>query len=701
MINLDSLFAGLLFSIQNITWSQLLDLVLVTAVYYILLSLLRRSRARVLLRGTLFIVALFFVITALLPLPTFDYLVQVILIVILIAIPIIFQPELRFLLEELGRSVGSFTLQQVKAEATLAPLARAVHNLSDNQIGALIVLEGEDDLEGIRETGVPMGSAVTSELLQTVFYDGTPLHDGAMLIRGDRVVAAGCVLPVSNRQLYAGSRRLGTRHRAAVGLTETADALVIVVSEETGQISTARFGQLTFGIDRTTLRDEIHQFYTPPERASRERLSLSRLWGRFRDWWRVSTESPAVSAMSNFGLLVLAVLMALATWMFVIEQTNPITDQRIDGVPLRVESPAPGIRLMNELPETVTIVAKTSDRLLASLTPSSFQATLDLSALDPGLHRLNVNVETEVRPVQIVSITPSPIDVQLSAIVSRTVPVQVVVTGEEVMSPAVELSGPPRVEPDEVVVTGAETDVSRVDRAQADILLSNASGPLQRVRPVVPVDDSGEPIEGLTVQPQQVQISVEIERRADARDVGVRVVTEGELPSGYRLSAVMVSPPEVTLLGDAEQLAQLDSAIPTFPVDISGAVDDLSIQAALDLPPGVQALDGSGQAIRSVVVLVDVEPRMGNRVRQRPVEIQGEAAPSFDINPAIVDVFLNGPIPILNDVDASPRLLQVVVDAADLDELAPGDSLEVTPEIISPEGIRVQLQPETVIITAR
>ena len=111
MINLDTLFADFLFSIANITWFQLLDLVLVTIVFYILLSLLRRSRATVLLRGTLFVVAFFFIVTVFLPLPTFDYLIQVALIVTLVAIPIIFQPELRYLLEELGRTIGSFTLQ--------------------------------------------------------------------------------------------------------------------------------------------------------------------------------------------------------------------------------------------------------------------------------------------------------------------------------------------------------------------------------------------------------------------------------------------------------------------------------------------------------------------------------------------------------------------------------------------------------------
>ncbi|MDT8304639.1 MAG: diadenylate cyclase CdaA [Anaerolineae bacterium] len=701
MINLDTLFSDLLFSLANLTWFQLLDLVLVTVVYYILLNLLRRSRATVLLRGTLFVVAFFFIITVFLPLPTFDYLIQIALIVILIAIPIIFQPELRFLLEELGRTIGSFTLQGATGESTLSSLVRAVGNLAERQIGALIVLEGEDDLQAVRETGVSVGAKVTSELLQSIFYDGTPLHDGAMIIRGERVVAAGCVLPVSNRQLYAGTRRLGTRHRAAVGLTETSDALVLVVSEETGEISIAHQGRLESDVDQTTLREQVYQYYRPPEGARQASLSLSRLWERFADWWRASTRPASNGALSNSAMLLLATLLALATWMFVIQQTNPIVEQRIENVPLRVEEAGPNLQMMSELPDTVTVVAKATDRIIPTLGPSSFRARVDLSTLDVGLHRLEVDVETEARPVQIVSVSPAQVDVQLAGIITSSVPVRVIALGEETLSPALAMTGLPQSEPAEVQITGAEPLVSSVDHARADISIGEASGSFQRLRPLTLVDENGSPVSGPAISPEQVQVTVDIVRRADARDVGVRVVTEGDLPAGYRLSGLSVTPSEVTLIGPEEQLGQLAAAISTFPVNITTAVDDLRIQAPLDLPPGIEALNSVGEPVRSVLVHVDVEPRMANWLRQRAVVIQGEHPLSLEISPTEVNVFLNGPVPTLEEIDASPRLLQVVINAAELEDLQPGESVEIAPEVIHPEGIRVQLEPDLVTVTAR
>jgi YbbR domain-containing protein len=279
--------------------------------------------------------------------------------------------------------------------------------------------------------------------------------------------------------------------------------------------------------------------------------------------------------------------------------------------------------------------------------------------------------------------------------------VRVATLGEEIMSPALEMSGLPQAAPAEVQVTGAAPLVSRVDHVRADISVGDAAGVLQRVRPVIPVDENENRISGLTVRPEQVQVTVDIVRRADARVVGVRVRTEGELPAGYRLSDLGVSPAQVTLLGPREQLADLEAAIFTFPVNISTAVDDLRIQAALELPPGVEALNNIGEPVRSVVVTIEVEPQMANWVRQRTVEIQGELAQSFTISPAEVDVFLNGPVPILEDIDASPRLLQLVVDAADLEGLEPGESIQLTPRIIHPDELRVRVQPDTVTITAR
>ena len=173
------------------------------------------------------------------------------------ALPIVFQPELRRALEQLGR--GKFiTMHPVTSGAEeykkmIDELVRCTQVLSQNRIGALIVYEKSTGIQEFIETGIKIDGVVSTEFLVNIFVPKSPLHDGAVIIRGDRVAAAGCFLPLT--QDTGVEKELGTRHRAALGLTEVSDAIVIVVSEETGVISTARNGQLARHHDEKTLRD--------------------------------------------------------------------------------------------------------------------------------------------------------------------------------------------------------------------------------------------------------------------------------------------------------------------------------------------------------------------------------------------------------------------------------------------------------------
>ncbi|MDX1686852.1 MAG: diadenylate cyclase CdaA [Candidatus Promineifilaceae bacterium] len=698
---LENVFSDLYFNLANISWTQLLDLGLVTTVFFLLLNFLRRSRATAMLRGALVLIALFFIFTVFLPLPTFDYLLRFALIAILIATPVIFQSELRYGLEQLGRRVGALTFRRMAGETTMKPLVRALENLSNKKIGALIVLEGEDDLGTILDTGVPLGSDVTSELLQTIFYEGTPLHDGALIIRGERAVAASCVLPVSNRQLYADQRRLGTRHRAAVGLAEVSDALVIVVSEETGQISVARHGQLHANLEKTELREHIYSFYNPPEEE--EEFSFSQLWAALRGW-----RPSDVGDLELSGLLLdaptflLALVLAFTTWAFVNQQTNPVRETRIENIPLRVSGAPPNTQLVESARETVDAVVKATDDVLPTLGASSFQATVSLDGLEPGPrpHRLPVNVESGVDRVQVVSVEPEMLDVQLAEIITRAVGVSVVTVGEEALSPAYEIRDAPTATPSEVQVTGAAPQVGRVDHARAEISVPTVAGTAQRVQSLVPVDESGDVVEGVMLRPDQVQVSVTVARRPNARDVGVQVQLSGELPEGYHLRQVSVSPLRVTLLGEAEDVSGVGSAIQTLPLDISSVSDDFRIQVPLDLPPGVEALNNSGETVRSVLVELDVEPRIGVRTFSRDVEVLGSAGLSLNIDPPSVDVRLRGPVPLLNEVESAPELLRVIVDAADLANLDSGETVTVGPQVAKPEQLEATLIPQTVSVTA-
>ena len=244
------------------TWSSVLDILLVALVFYGLFRLFQGTQAVALLRGIL-VIALIFVLAAS-RFTAFGWLLRNMLPMILVAIPVIFQPELRRALERLGRSAPIIMgrgARETTAQQFIHEVTHAVEALARERTGALIVLEGDTGLEEYIESGERIDAAVSARLLQTIFFPGTPLHDGAVIVRGNQVVAAACVLPLTQRDLADSS--LGTRHRAAVGITEQNDALAIVVSEETGIVSLARSGRIARRLDSARLRTILQAFYKP------------------------------------------------------------------------------------------------------------------------------------------------------------------------------------------------------------------------------------------------------------------------------------------------------------------------------------------------------------------------------------------------------------------------------------------------------
>jgi len=274
--------AGVIQDIQNFigwtfsqfTWISLVDIALVTGVFYALLYAIRGTQAVQLLRGFIVVALIIILVTTsvLDQLIAFRWLVGRTLTALLIAIPVIFQPELRRALERLGRA-GLF-LRPTSKESTsrvIASISRAARQLSDRRHGALIVIERETGLENIAETGIRMDALISSDLLVTIFHPRTPLHDGAVIVRGDRVIAATAVLPLPENPPAA--RSTGTRHLAALGVTEVSDAIAVVVSEETGTISVARFGRMGRNLDEGRLSRLLYRWFERSERRGSEILT--------------------------------------------------------------------------------------------------------------------------------------------------------------------------------------------------------------------------------------------------------------------------------------------------------------------------------------------------------------------------------------------------------------------------------------------
>jgi diadenylate cyclase len=219
------------------------DILLVTYVIYKLIMVIRGTKAVQLLKGITVIVAIWF-LSSLLGLRTLNWMLTYAITYGLLAIIIIFQPELRRALEQLGRGrlFSRDTPQEQKLGESVEAIVKATSYMAKRRIGALISLERETGLNDYIETGIPMHAKLTSQLLINIFIPNTPLHDGAVIIKESEIMAAGCYLPLSESPLI--SKELGTRHRAAMGVSEVTDSLTVVVSEETGGISLTKNGEL-------------------------------------------------------------------------------------------------------------------------------------------------------------------------------------------------------------------------------------------------------------------------------------------------------------------------------------------------------------------------------------------------------------------------------------------------------------------------
>lgn len=249
--------------IPRITWTDIIEIVIIAFVIYNVMVWIKNTKAWVLLKGII-IVVIFALIAYILNLKTILWIAGKTISVGIIALVIIFQPELRRALEQLGRKKILFGLFRFNdgrekgerfSSKTAEEIVRACFDMGAAYTGALIVIEQDMVLEEYEKTGITVDGLVTSQLLINIFEHNTPLHDGAVITRGDRVVAATCYLPLSDNNNL--NKALGTRHRAGVGISEVTDSMTIIVSEETGKVSVAVGGELIHDIDADSLRNKL------------------------------------------------------------------------------------------------------------------------------------------------------------------------------------------------------------------------------------------------------------------------------------------------------------------------------------------------------------------------------------------------------------------------------------------------------------
>ena len=257
--------------LRSVSLSDVVDIAIISVIIYYVLNMFKKTRAYQLLSGLLlFFVA--YIMASYFELKTLKFLIDNMLQVGLIALLVVFQPELRRALEQVGnfdffsrnflrkRSYEEIEIDRLRK--SIAAICDGVERMSEKQTGALIVMENFNRLESVKMSGTPVNADITPELIGTIFYDGSPLHDGAVVVHQGRITHAGCVLPLSDNLEI--SKEMGTRHRAALGISEVSDVIALVVSEETGTISYAKNGVLRRNQDRHSIYEMLTKEFVQP-----------------------------------------------------------------------------------------------------------------------------------------------------------------------------------------------------------------------------------------------------------------------------------------------------------------------------------------------------------------------------------------------------------------------------------------------------
>jgi YbbR domain-containing protein len=393
----------------------------------------------------------------------------------------------------------------------------------------------------------------------------------------------------------------------------------------------------------------------------------------------------------NLGSLLLAFILAVVVWVSAVVAANP-NERRIypRPVPLDIIGKDSNLFLSSTVPATVNVTIEAPQSIWTQLTnqPDLVKAWIDLTGLGAGDYNVPVKVRVDAKPVRW-EVQPQNVQITLETLVSKTLPVQLEVTGD---LPVGYKRGTPTLSPSQVTVSGPQNLVSQVSEIHAGLDITGARETRQLSVPLDARDQNGDAINGLTITPKSVSITQPITLENSYKDVVVKVVTQGELASGYRLTNISVTPPTVTVYSaKPEIINQLPGYVETKPINIAGLSDDTEVRTDLNLPAEVSLV-----GVQSVLVQISVAAIEGSLTISVPVETMG-LPPDLTaaISPASVDVIVSGPLPVLDAI--SPASFRAVIDLTGLEI----GTYQLNPKMdLVPDQVSVQsFLPETVEVT--
>ena len=365
---------------------------------------------------------------------------------------------------------------------------------------------------------------------------------------------------------------------------------------------------------------------------------------------------------TNLRTFLWALIMALAVWVAAVSAADPDeVGVYPDPVSIEIIGQDPGLVIVGDVPEQVELTLRAPSSVWATLLneENAIRAILDLSGLSEGDHTLEIQIQITTGPVRVISKNPRTATITLEPLKTQSFPVELVISGE----PAIGYqAGDPEIMPEEVIISGPQSQVDRVSRVRVQLSLTGVRERIDQTLAVQPLDENNQIIANLGLNPAEVSVTLPVSQQGGYRDLAVKVVTSGQVASGYRLANISVFPPVVTVFsGDPALVNSLPGVLETQPLDLENANDEITTRLAINLPEGVSLV---GE--QTVLVRVNVTPIQSSlTLSNKTIEVEGLPGGLFvQVAPDNVDVILSGPLPLLDTL--SPQDVRVVIDVTDL-----------------------------------
>jgi YbbR domain-containing protein len=398
--------------------------------------------------------------------------------------------------------------------------------------------------------------------------------------------------------------------------------------------------------------------------------------------------------LKNLPTLLTALVFAITVWVFSVNQSDP-TETRTYPQPINLEIIGldSNLIIVNDITEQVSLTLRAPRSILDQLENDRnlINVTLDLSGYEAGVHTLTPQVNIGLSPAEVVRFNPATIFVKLDALVSQNFPIQIITIG----NPAIGFeTQTPELSQESVMISGPQSVVDSVEEVIAEVSIVDASEDIQRTVDVVAYNTEGNTLNGLTISPGSIEVTIPINQRGGYRTVVVKIVTSGQIAPGYRLTNIFSMPPTVTIFSANPSLVEdIPGFAETTPINLNGANEDLEVRVALNLPQGINVV-GS----QNVTVQVSIDPiESSANFSDIPIQTEGlDSTLTAEISPENVDVYLSGPLNFLEEL--TPSSIIVLIDLTDRGpgtyQLAPEvklDNEEITVDAILPNTVEVTI----------